>query len=116
MDLELIRGDSDILFKFNLTDKDEKELTLEPTDKLYLTVKKNPNSNDVTFQKRIGNGIELKDDGYYYVMVEPSDTNKLPYGQYGYDLELKTGTGLVKTLLLGSITLTEEYTFEGDEV
>ena len=115
MDLEFPRGDTKE-FKFKLTDKNGENLTLSPTDKLYLTVKKDTNSNTVLFQKRIGSGIELKNDGYYYVTIYPNDTNELPYGQYGYDLEIKTGTGIVKTLVVGTITLTEEYTFKGDEV
>lgn len=115
MDLEFPRGDTKV-FKFKLTDKNRENLTLSSTDQIYMTVKKDINSNTVIFQKRIGNGIELKEDGYYYVTINPDDTNELPYGQYGYDLEIKTGTGIVKTLVVGSITLTEEYTFKGDEV
>ena len=115
MDLEFTRGDTKV-FKFKLTDKNGELLTLTPADKIYLTVKKDTNSKAVIFQKRIGNGIELKEDGYYYVTIYPDDTNELPYGQYGYDLEIKTGTGIVKNLVVGTITLTEEYTFKGDEV
>lgn len=115
MDLEFPRGDTKV-FKFKLTDKNREELNLTSADKLYMTVKKDVNSNTVIFQKRIGNGIELKEDGYYYVTIYPDDTSGLSYGQYGYDLEIKTGTGIVKTLVVGSITLTEEYTFKGDEV
>lgn len=115
MDLEFPRGDTKV-FKFKLTDNNGEELTLTSVDKLYLTAKKDVNSNTVIFQKRIGSGIELKEDGYYYVTIYPDDTNELPYGQYGYDLEIKTATGIVKTLVVGTITLTEEYTFKGDEV
>ena len=82
MDLEFPRGDTKV-FKFKLTDKNGEELTLTSADKIYMTVKKDVNSNTVIFQKRIGNGIELKDDGYYYVRINPDDTNELSYGQYG---------------------------------
>lgn len=115
MDLEFPRGDTKV-FKFKITDKNGEELTLTSADKLYMTVKKDANSNTVRFQKRIGNGIELKDDGYYHVTIFPDDTNHLSYGQYGYDIQINTATGIVKTLALGTITLTEEYTFKGDEV
>ena len=115
MDLEFPRGDTKV-FKFKITDKNGEKLNLTSTDKLYMTVKKDVNSNTVIFQKRIGNGIEFKDDGYYYVTILPSDTSELSYGQYGYDIEIKTGTGIVKTLVVGTITLTEEYTFKGDEI
>lgn len=115
MDFEFPRGDTKV-FKFKLQDKNGEELSLSATDRLFLTAKKNHKSTEVIFQKTIGNGIELKDDGYYYVTIYPDDTNSLNYGSFGYDIEIKTATGIVKTLCIGSITLTEEYTFKGDEV
>lgn len=115
MDFEFIRGDTQVI-KFILTDLNRNIISLTSADRIYFTVKNNSYSNDVLIQKTIGNGIELKDDGYYYVTINSDDTSKLEYGQYGYDIELKTGTGIVKTLTIGSITLTEEYTFKGDEV
>lgn len=114
MDFEFTRGDTKV-FKFKLVDNAGTELELAPSDKLYMTVKKSPNSKQVIFQKTIGNGIELGEDGYYHVRIESDDTAELTYGTYGYDIEIKTDTGIVKTLIIGSITLTEEYTFKGDE-
>ncbi len=114
MDFEFTRGDTKV-FKFKLKDKNGEELKLASTDKIYLTAKKNAKSTEKAFQKTLGNGIELKDDGYYYVTINSNDTANLNYGTYGYDIEIKTATGIVKTLLIGSITLTEEYTFKGDE-
>lgn len=115
MDLEFTRGDTKV-FKFRLRDRQKQPLNLTSTDKLYLTAKKDANSNAVLFQKTIGNGIELKEDGYYHVTINPDDTNQLPYGSYGYDIQVKTGTGKVTTLIVATITLTEEYTHKGDEV
>lgn len=114
MDFEFTRGDTKV-FKFKLIDKNGEELSLSDADKLFFTVKKTASSKNITFQKTLNNGIELKDDGYYYVTIKPDDTSDLSYGDYGYDIEIKTSTGIVKTLILGTITLTEEYTFKGDE-
>lgn len=114
MDFEFPRGDTKP-FKFNLTDKNGENLKLSSTDKLFMTVKRNSKSTNIAFQKTLNNGIELRDDGYYYVTINSDDTAKLGYGTYGYDIEIKTATGIVKTLLIGSITLTDEYTFKGDE-
>lgn len=114
MDFEFTRGDTKV-FKFKLQDKNGEELKLESTDRIYLTAKKSATSTEVVFQKTLGNGIELKDDGYYHVTINSDDTANLSYGTYGYDIEIKTATGIVKTLLIGSITLTEEFTFKGDE-
>ena len=115
MDFEFPRGDTKV-FKFQIKDNNGEILTLAPTDKLYFTVKKDPYSSTAVFQKTVGNGIVLKDDNYYHVTISPSDTNQLDYGSYGYDIEIKTATGIVKTLTIGTITLTEEYTFAGNEV
>ena len=115
MDFEFPRGDT-FLFKFKVTDKQGTEIELSNTDKLYFTVKKNPNSTDKAFQKTLGNGIDKGTDGYYHVTINSNDTAELNYGDYGYDIELKTLEGRVKTLIIGSITLTEEYTHKGDEI
>lgn len=115
MDLEFPRGDTK-KFKFKLQDKQEQPLNLTSTDKLYLTAKKDSNSNTVLFQKTIGNGIQLEEDGYYHVTINPDDTNQLPYGSYGYDIQIKTADGKTKTLIVATITLTDEYTHKGDEV
>lgn len=114
MDFEFTRGDTKV-FKFKLTDKNKEDISLTPGDKLYLTVKQTPNSKKVEIQKTLDNGIVLKDDGYYYVTISAEDTANMAYGTYGYDIEIKTMTGIVQTLIIGSITLTEEYTFKGDE-
>lgn len=114
MDFEFPRGDTKA-FKFKLTDSKGEELVLASTDKLYFTVKKSSSSKKIAFQKTLANGIVKKDDGFYYVTINSDDTANLNYGDYGYDIEIKTGTGIVKTLVIGSITLTEEYTFKGDE-
>ncbi len=114
MDFEFTRGDTKV-FKFRLLDKSGEILELGNGDKLFLTVKKSSKSTTVAFQKTLNNGIELKDGDYYYVTINSDDTAKLNYGTYGYDIEIKTATGIVKTLLIGSITLTEEYTFKEDE-
>lgn len=115
MDFEFPRGDTK-LFKFQIKDKNGEVLTLSPTDELYFTVKRDPYSSAALFQKTVGSGIVLGDDDFYYVTISPTDTNSLDYGSYGYDIEVKTSSGIVKTLTIGTITLTEEYTFVGNEV
>lgn len=115
MDFEFPRGDTK-RFKFKLKDSAGIDLILGVGDNLYITVKKNANSKEVLIQKTLESGIDYNnDDGYYYVTLKADDTSELDYGTYGFDIELKTSAGLVKTLLIGSITLTEEYTYKGDE-
>lgn len=115
MDFEFTRGDTQIL-KFKILDQEGNECKASSTDKLYFTVKKSATSKKIAFQKTLGNGIVFnEEDGYYYITINSEDTSRLSYTTYGYDLQIKTETGIVKTLQIGSITLTEEYTFKEDE-
>lgn len=115
MDFEFIRGDT-FPFKFKLKDKNGQEIILSNTDNLYFTVKKTSKSTERAFQKTLAGGeIVYGEDGYYHITIESDDTAELDYGDYRYDIELKSATGIVKTLILGTITLTDEITFKGDE-
>ena len=117
IDYEFTRGDTYQLKKFRVTDKNGEVLDLTNLEQLYFTVKRNANSSTVIFQKTIGNGIELGDDGYYHITINSEDTNNLKYGDYQYDIELKSNqlTPIVKTLIKGTISLTDEVTWKGDE-
>lgn len=112
MDFEFIRGDT-FQFKFQIKDKSGEILELDTGIEIYFTVKKNRNSKTIAIQKKLNNGIELK-DGFYYVRIDADDTSKLAYGTYNYDIEFKQGD-IVKTITLGTITLTDEITHKGDE-
>lgn len=112
MDFEFTRGDT-FQFKFEIKDKEGKELLLDKGAKIYFTVKKNRNSKKVLIQKTLEHGIEYR-DGFYYVRINASDTSPLAYGTYIYDIEFKQDD-IVKTLVLGEISLTDEITFKGDE-
>ena len=114
MDIEFRRGDTQVV-NFPLVDKNGDPVKLTENDNLYFTVKQNTNSEDVLIQKKYPENISYDDtSGYYIFTLESEDTSEMPYGTYSYDIELKSGT-FVKTLGDGSITLTEEVTFRGDE-
>ena len=112
MDLEFTRGDTQFI-KFQL--KDGLENPIQPTanDNLYFTVKQNKNSSKVLIQKKYPESMEYT-EGYFYFTLNSEDTSNLPYGTFEYDIELKSGD-YVKTLGFGTITLTDEITFKGDE-
>lgn len=96
---EFPRGDTQIL-KFKIVDNEGNECKASDTDKLYFTVKKSSVSKKIAFQKTLKNGIEYKDDGYYYVTINSEDTANLSYATYGFDIQIKTDSGVVKTLLI----------------
>ena len=112
MDIEFTRGDTQYI-KFQLKDENGKPLKLTDTDNLYFTVKEHQNSKKILMQKKYP--VEIKySDGYYIFEITSEDTSDLAYNTYQYDIELKSGD-YVKTLGLGTITLTDEITFRGDE-
>ena len=113
MEFEFIRGDTKKL-KFQIKDKNGTILKLDPDrDRLYFTLKAHSNSKKILLQKKFPQNIIFKDD-YYYITLLPEDTSDLSYGTYNYDIEIVSGT-ITKTLLLGTITLTDEITWKGDE-
>lgn len=112
MDLEFIRGDTQII-RFALRNALGEPIELNKDANLYFTVKKDYNSTKREFQKRYPTDIKYE-EGYYYIEIASQDTAELNYGSYVYDIELKSGS-YVKTLGLGTITLTEEVTHRRDE-
>lgn len=117
IDYEFKRGDTKVLNKFRPTDKNGEILNLSNTDNIYFTMKKDENGKAI-LKKSINNGITLKDDGYYHMTLEASDTAKLNVGTYKYDIELVLNleTQFVQTIIEGEITLTQDITTEGDRL
>ena len=48
------------------------------------------------------------------LVLEHNDTAELSYGNYVYDIQVKSGD-YVKTLVIGTITLTNESTWKANE-
>ena len=118
IDYNFKRGDTQVLKKFKLLDANKQEVILTASEELYFTVKKNTKTLAYLLQKKLGEGIELGDDGYYHITIDPQDTNSLDYGEYVYDIELKSvqnNNVFVRTFLEGTITLEDEVTWGGNE-
>lgn len=117
IDYEFKRGETYPLKKFLIKDNAGNIIELTDTEELYFTMKTDNNTSQALLQKRIGKGIELGEDGYYHITIEPADTNGLDYATYVYDIQLKSTNPkvFVKTLIDGTITLTEETTWEVNE-
>ena len=113
MDFEFIRGDT-FVFKFKLYDNNGNELKLSGNDELYFTVKTGYNKTDFVMQKRFSTGGIKYIDGYYYIKIEHKDTANLRFTEYVYDIQIMS-QNIVKTLVLGNITLTEEVTHISNE-
>lgn len=111
--MEIIRGDTKYLrFQRHYCDN---EIITELPEKLYFTIKFDSNIDDYLIQKTLNNGIEFNPrDNYYYITIEPEDTDNLPYGDYYYDIEVIKGE-YKQTICRGEFSLTDEYTFARNE-
>lgn len=81
---------------------DVKDPTGEPTeiqfDEIYFTVKKDYNSTEYLFQKRLSDGtIEPDINGGYNLVINAEDTDRLKYGGYVFDIELVAGADIKQT-------------------
>lgn len=108
MDIEFIRGDTKPL-KFQIKDNLGNVIKMDDGEELIFTVKKNYNTKDFVLQKKLSDGDITYKDGYYYITLMHEETANLRYGTYVYDIQLMSGD-IVSTLILGTITLTQEVT------
>lgn len=98
--LEMVRGDT---FEFTATFDD---LAADLSAAVFTV--KNGSSNLV--QLTIGDGITKVGDGVYDVKMDPADTASKSPGRYPYDFEVTTSDGEVSTILIGWITILQDYT------
>lgn len=114
MNIEIIRGDTKTL-KFQRRTTNDEVITEKP-DKMFFTVKTGYYSKDYLFQKRLDTDIIYnEEDNYYYFTINSSDTDKLDYSDYVFDIEVITGD-TVKTIAKGTLKVESEVTFAENEV
>lgn len=91
------RGDSGIIPVYISNYK------IQNDDKLTFTVRKNTEQNSEILIQKISKGSNT-------IIILPEDTEKLEYGSYPYDVELRTANGDVTTFCRKMI-ITEEVTY-----
>ena len=99
----LTRGDT-FKAEVTITDKDGNPYEPQPGDSVRFAVKKNYTDpdTDVLIVKIIPTDTMI-------LLLKPSDTKKLAFGNYVYDIQLTTAAGEVDTFITkASFTLTEE--------
>lgn len=121
--MQFRRGDT-FRFKFQRLDIEKQVLTQTNSPaQIYFTVKYNTHQTNVCFQKTLIEDSEASNntitfdstDNYYHIIIEPEDTNNLPFGNYIYDIEVITDN-YKKTVSVGILTLLEEVTFASNEM
>lgn len=109
----IVRGDTKVL-KFQR--KNDDGVITEKASEVYFTVKENSNKSDYILQKKLDDGIDFSTEDYYYrITISPEDTNKIYYGTYKYDIEVKEEE-YTKTIDIGDFIVKEEVTFAENEV
>lgn len=109
--IEMTRGDT-LKLKFQRKTENQ-EVIFEKVDEMYMTFKASIYSEKILFQKSLNDGTITYDSetGYYHVVIEPEDTENLSYCKdYVFDVEITKGN-TVKTIIKGTLNLTEEVTF-----
>lgn len=117
--ITLTRGDSHII-SFTIIGENGDAYVIDEQDKIYFTVKKNFSKTECVLQKTINNGITYNTDTEEYE-IELTDecTCNLPFGRFVYDIELvivRDRKKIVKTLVKGNFTISEEVTHKENEI
>lgn len=109
--MNFTRGDTH-KFKFHRLDANQ-EIIETVADEVWFTVKENFNTDVKLIQKTLTAGeINFDDQYYYHVTIEGSDTSGFTYNKlYVYDIQVMQ-SGVIKTIAKGTISVTEEVTFE----
>lgn len=110
--MEIIRGDTKG-FKFQRKDGEGHPITTI-ADKIYFTVKKTYNNLEPIFQKTIDD-MTFDNDGTYHFIINPEDTDGIPYGTYYYDIE-RIQSRDKRTISRGEFVVQDEITFARNEV
>lgn len=100
--IKIVRGDTGI-FTVNIMNGNTSYNY--SNDEVIFTVKKNTVTDEILIQKTVRYGEN--------VVIEPSDTNNLSYGEYIYDVQA-TIDGMVDTVIMPSkFIVLPEVTFGG---
>ena len=112
-DIEFVRGDT-CPITFSIVDGDNNELDSIENANIYFTVKNNYNEDNFIFQKTYNGGTITKEGNKYSLVILPTDTELLDYGDYVYDICI-VSQDFKSTIVRGKIRLTNESTFAINE-
>lgn len=97
----LTRGDS-ASFDIDIKDGNDKDFIFTQDFTLIFTVKKYCDSKFNLIQKTLSNSITFE--------ISPEDTSNLPFGEYFYDVELRTNDKVFTVITPHKFVLEEEVT------
>ena len=98
----LTRGDSAFI-DIQIKNSDGTDYEWNAGDQLLMTVKASTSSKEVLFQHALVDGT---------IEIKPEDTENLNYGDYVYDCQLRTYSGVTQTFITPSLfRVLEEVTY-----
>lgn len=99
--ITLVRGDT-LVIDLAIETISENSYIPDPGDKIYFALK-------TTFGERFPLLVKQIPTDTLVLTLEPSDTKKLPFGDYIYDIEVQLNDGYVDTIINGAkFTLAKE--------
>ncbi len=114
--MEIIRGDT--IYKKFQRHYCGGEVITELPDKMFCTIKYDPDMEEFLIQKTLNHGITFNPaDDYYYLKFAPEDTDNLPFtnGVPLYmDIEVITGK-YKRTIIKEPVEITSEVTHARNE-
>ena len=117
--ITLTRGDSHII-SFTIIGENGDKYVIDEQDKIYFTIKESCSKADCVLQKTLDDGITYNTDTEEYEIELTNDcTCSLPFCRFVYDIELvivRDEKKIVKTLVKGNLTISEEVTHKENEI
>lgn len=88
--IKFVRGDTHLVSRY-FTDEEGNILRPNPsTDEINFTVRKSIESEIEELKKTISD-MTINENGKYTIKINPTDTDKMEFGEYHYDIELRIG-------------------------
>lgn len=109
MHIEMARADQ-FPVSFKIKNKHDKTY-ITAVDDMFITFRETPfETSPILFQKTLEDISFDPETNKWRFLIKREDTKDLPYGEYGFDIEITIGE-LIKTKT-GTLTITDEYTME----
>lgn len=111
--MQITRGD-DKTFNIERYNAEDTLIT-DKAEELILTCKANSYTKDIIFQKKLSNNDFKFANGIYSFEIKGSDTEKLNYGTYYFDVVVYENKKK-RTVFLGELEITKHYNFNEEEM
>ena len=106
--IEIVRGTTNP-FEITVTDSGGGAYNLGSNEKVVFGVKARPTDEALLIVKT----AEIQGAGLFKFVLDPEDTEALPFGRYCYDVSLDKGTAFINIIPSSPFTILQNVTFRG---